>query len=322
MATAARPSDRADQSHNSTTIVSSRPRVSGVLGEVWRYRELLGGLVRKELKVKYKDSALGFVWSMLNPAMYLVVFYVVFEKLLGSGIPHFEIFLLTGLLVWNLFSAGVTDATGSIVANSSLVNKVYFPRAILPMASVGAAIVNFFIQAVVLLIALVAFRYDVAWAYMPLLIPALLALILLTASLALLLSAVNVYARDTQHLVELGLLGWFWLTPIVYPFRSVADKLSADGLPSGLLLLNPVTPIVLTFQRALYAQVGGDVTGSIGRAIGGQPQPPGTPAILPLDASQWWYLRNIGIVAAASLVILFIALTVFRRLEGNFAEEL
>jgi ABC-2 type transport system permease protein len=309
-----------DQAHDATTVVSSRPRVSGVLGEVWRYRELLGGLIRKELKVKYKDSALGFVWSMLNPAMYLVVFYIVFEKLLGSGIPHFEIFLLTGLLVWNLFSAGVVDATGSVVANSSLVNKVYFPRAILPLASVGAAIVNFFIQAVVLIIALALFRYDVAWAYMPLLIPALLALILLTASMALLLSAVNVYARDTQHLVELGLLGW--LTPIVYPFRSVADKLSGDGLPSGLLLLNPVTSIVLTFQRALYAQVGGDVTGSIGRAIGGQEQPPGTPAILPVDATQWWYLRNIGIVAAASLVILFIALTVFRRLEGNFAEEL
>jgi ABC-2 type transport system permease protein len=190
------------------------------------------------------------------------------------------------------------------------------------MASVGAAIVNFFIQAVVLLIALVAFRYDVAWAYVPLLIPALIALILLTSSLALLLSSVNVYARDTQHLVELGLLGWFWLTPIVYPFRSVADKLSADGLPSGLLLLNPVTPIVLTFQRALYAQVGGDVTGSLGRAIGGKPQPPGTPAILPVDATQWWYLRNIAIVALVSLVILVIALHIFRRLEGNFAEEL
>jgi hypothetical protein len=83
-----------------------------------------------------------------------------------------------------------------------------------------------------------------------------------------------------------------------------------------------VTSIVLTFQRALYAEVGGEAIGTLGRNLGGQAPPPGTPAILPVDATQWWYLRNLGIVAAASLVILFVALTVFRRLEGNFAEEL
>ena len=104
------------------------------------------GLVRKELKVKYKDSSLGFFWSMLNPAMYLVVFYVVFQIILGSGIPFFAIYLLSGLLAWNLFSGSVTGATGSIVSNGSLVNKVYFPREILPLATVGANLVHFFLQ--------------------------------------------------------------------------------------------------------------------------------------------------------------------------------
>src|SRR3546814_3468686 len=91
-----------------------------------------------ELKVKYKDSSLGFFWSMLNPAMYLAVFYVVFHIILGSGIAYFAIYLLSGLLAWNMFNGSVTAATGSIVNNGSLVNKVYFPREILPLSTVGA----------------------------------------------------------------------------------------------------------------------------------------------------------------------------------------
>ena len=291
-----------------------------MLSELWRYRELLVGLVRKELKVKYKDSVLGFMWSMLNPALYLVVFWVVFDKFLGAGVPHFHIFLLAGLLVWNLFNAGVLGATGAVVANASLVNKVYFQRAVLPLSSVGAALVHFFLQSLVLLAALALFRYGVDWGYMPLLLPAMVVLLVLTAGVAVLLSAVNVYARDTQHFVELGMLAWFWLTPIVYPYLSVANKLTADGAPSGVLLLNPLTPIVLTFQRALYGNVGGEAEGGI-RAVGGQATG-GEPAILPPEATQWWYLRNLAIVFLVSVVLLGIALLVFRRLEGNFAEEL
>jgi ABC-2 type transport system permease protein len=308
------------QPHDQELVISSRAPWAGMLRELWRYRELLVGLVRKELKVKYKDSVLGFFWSMLNPALYLVVFWLVFDKFLGAGVPHFHIFLLSGLLAWNLFNAGVMGATGAVVANASLVNKVYFQRAVLPLSSVGAALVHFFLQSIVLLAALAVFRYGVDWAYMPLIIPAMLVLLVLTAAVAVLLSAVNVYARDTQHLVELGFLAWFWLTPIVYPYHSVADKLTADGAPSGLLLLNPLTSIVLAFQRAIYGHVGG--TGQAGvRAIGGQPAA-AEPAILPPDATQLWYLRNLLIVFAVSVVLLAVALLVFRRLEGNFAEEL
>ena len=97
------------------------------LHAVWRYRELLVGLVRKELKVKYKDSSLGFLWSMLNPAMYLVVFYVVFQVILGSGIPYFAVFLLSGLLAWNLFSGSLMARHRLDRGNGALVNKVCFP---------------------------------------------------------------------------------------------------------------------------------------------------------------------------------------------------
>jgi len=298
------------------TTVGSEPRgIFEHVAQIWEYRELLVGLVRKELKVKYKNSTLGFVWSTLNPAMYLAIFYVVFDLVLEAGIPDFAIFLLAGLLVWNLFSTGVGAATGVITGNASLVNKVRFPRAILPLASVGASFVHFLLQSLVLVIALVALRYDVAFAWTPMLIPALIVLLLLTAALAVAMAAANVYARDTQHLVELALLAWFWLTPIVYQYELVAGRLARGPLPGWLALANPVTPIVLVFQRAIYGQVtGGSGAGRIGTIESG-------PGIIP-DASMLWYFRNIAIVGVVSAVMLVIALRLFSRAEGNFAEEL
>lgn len=294
----------------STRVITPRPSLRRRLAEIWRFRELLGGLVRKELKVKYKNSALGFFWSMLNPALYLGVFYIVFQLFLGSGIPAFAIYLLSGLLVWNLFSTALGAATGSVVANGSLVKKVYFPREILPLAAVGASLVHFFLQSLVLLGALALFRYGVSPTYCLMLIPALVVLLLFTAALGVLLAAINVYVRDAQHLLELVLLAWFWMTPIVYQYRLVADKIAAKGWRPGLLLLNPITSIVLVFQRAIYNRV--EATAADGTVI----------PILPADASAWWYLSHLLIVGAGSVLLALGALAVFRRLEANFAEEL
>lgn len=288
-----------------TTTVKPRRSVVEHLRLMWSYRELLAGMVRKELKVKYKNSALGFFWSMLNPAMYLVVFYVVFQIVLGSGIPYFPIFLLSGLLAWNLWSTSLGGATGSIVGASALVNKVYFPREILPLASVGANLVHFFLQGIVLALGLLVFRFDVDLAYLWLAVPALVVLLVLTAALAVFLSCVNVYARDTQHLLELALLAWFWMTPIVYPFALQANSLTGRGVPATLALVNPMTPIVLAFQRAFY--------GILSDPRAGQ--------ILP-DESALWYFRNLLIVGAAATVLFFLAMRLFDRLEANFAEEL
>jgi ABC-2 type transport system permease protein len=268
---------------------------------VWRYRELLVSLTRKELKVKYKNSALGFMWSLLNPAMYLVVFYVVFELVLESPIPNFAIFMLCGLLPWNLFSTALQAGTGSVVANASLVGKVWFPREILPLATVGAAIVNYLLQTLVLIAGLIVFQYEPSAKFAVVLPLAFLALVVLVSALAIFLSAVNVSMRDTSHLIELLLLAWFWMTPIIYAYQIVADKL---GEWSGLFLLNPVTSIVIAYQRAIYNQVRN-----------------GSTALLP-DESVWWYLRNVGIVLAVSTALLYGALMVFSRLEGDFAEDL
>lgn len=285
-----------------TRLVSTRLSLPARARRLWQYRELLAGLVRKELKVKYKNSALGFLWSMLNPALYLVVFYVVFQLVLRNGIPNFAIYLLSGLLVWNLFSTALAGATGSIVGNSSIVKKVSFPREVLPLAAVGASLVHFFLQSAVLLAALSLFRYPPSPTFLLLVPVALASLLIFTAAVAILLAAVNVFARDTQHLVELVLLAWFWATPIVYQYRLVGDRLGSDA---WIYRLNPITPVVLTFQRAVYNQI----------------EPAGLP-VLPAGHGIAWYLAQLGVLAAVSMVLLSVAMRVFGRLEGNFAEEL
>ena len=265
--------------------------------DIFRYRELLINLVRKDLKVRYKSSVLGFLWSLLNPAMLLIVYYFVFSVLLGSGIPRFPIYLLSGLLVWNLFNVGLISATGSVVGSSGIVNKVWFPREVLPLSAIGAALVHFFLQSLVMIATLLVFRHPVSWAYVPLLPLALAALLIVLAGLSLLLSAINVYLRDMQHLIEIALIPWFFCSPIVYSYSLITDKL---GEWQWVYLLNPVTPVVLVFQRAIY--------GDYSDAVHAFPY--------------WWYVRNLLFVMVGGIVVLTIGLSVFRRLEGNFTEEL
>lgn len=265
--------------------------------DIFKYRELLANLVRKDLKVRYKSSVLGFLWSLLNPAMLLVVYYFVFSVLLGSGIQRFPIYLLSGLLAWNLFSVGLMSATNSVVGNAGIVNKVWFPREVLPLSAIGAALVHFFLQSLVMLLALAVFRHPVGWRFLPLLPVAMLTLLTFLAAISLLFAAFNVYLRDIQHLVEILLLPWFFLTPIVYSYDTIANRL---GSKAFVYLINPVTPVVLVFQRAIY----GEYSDVVHRF------------------PWWWYLRNISIGFVASAILLVFAMTVFRRLEGNFTEEL
>jgi ABC-2 type transport system permease protein len=288
------------RSRTATRTFTHRMTMLERVKEIVAHHELLLNLVRLELKAKYKASALGFAWSLLNPAMYLVVFYIAFDVILGGGIPRFPIYLLSALLVWNFFTAALNTGTGSMVAGSGLVKKVWFPREVLPLASVGAALVHFFLQLSVLVTALVALRHPVGWAEMPLLPLALVDLILLAAGLSLLFSVANVYLRDMAHFVELALLAWFWVTPIVYPFTQLTKALHGHSV---IALMNPVTPIVMVFQRALYGEFG-------------------HPPVIPPNLSFFYYLRNLGFVTVGVLVLMVIALRVFSRLEGNLAEEL
>jgi ABC-2 type transport system permease protein len=311
-AQAAGASAREARRATGTRIVTPTISVRKRLHEIWLSRELLIYLVRTEIKVKYKNSVLGLVWSMVAPAMTLAIYFVVFQIVLGNKQPNFVIFLFAGLLLWNLFSLGVLTGTGVVVNNSGIVKKVSFPREILSLAAVGSACVFFFFQAIVMVIFMIALHSEPDWSYLPVLLLALVTGIVLASAIAVLLSSINVYLRDTQHLIEVILTAWFWACPIVYAYQAnIGQKLGPKGL-TWIYFLNPMVPLVLSFQRCIYAHptayayVNGKYT---------------TFLVLPTKG-MLWYVGLDAAVLAIAVVLFLLALAIFGRLEGNFAEEL
>jgi ABC-2 type transport system permease protein len=287
---------------------SEPPRLHVVarLRELRAHREILLNLVRKELKVKYTASVLGAIWSILNPVVFLAVFTFV-SIVLGAGIPNYPVYLLSGLLAWNLFSMSVTQGARSVIDNSNLVKKVAFPREILPLSSIGVALVDFVLQEATLVVLMIAFGYDFRLGTLVLLPLAFAALLVFTMALTVWLSAVNVRYRDVQHLLNLGLLVWFWMTPIVYAGYVLQRELvERSGALFNLYLLNPLASIVGGFQRALYGVV--------------HPADATDPVLF--DVSVAWLAGVLGIVLAVSLAGLYLAWRAFFRLSGDFAEEL
>src|SRR5829696_5740216 len=213
--------------------------------------ELLTELVRKDLKVKYKNSTLGFIWSLANPLLYLAVFTLVFTQLLDNGIQAFPVLFMSGFLVWNFFNLATLSGTGSVVGNANLVRKVRFPR-VLPLSSVGFAGVHFVLQLGVLLALLAVFYRDAFGPQLVLLVPALAVVTVFATAMALLASALNVRFRDVEHLLEVILLAWFWLTPIVYPVTFVRDQLAASPWLFRLYMTNPMAGVLTAMQRAIY----------------------------------------------------------------------
>ena len=266
--------------------------------------ELLTELVRKDLKVKYKNSALGFIWSLANPLLYLAVFTLVFTQLLDNGIQAFPVLFMSGFLVWNFFNLAAMSGTGSVVGNANLVRKVRFPRVVLPLSSVGFAGVHFVLQLGVLLALLAVFYRDAFGPQLVLLVPALAVVTVFATAMALLASALNVRFRDVEHLLEVILLAWFWLTPIVYPVTFVRDQLAGSPWLFRLYMANPMAGVVTAMQRAIYVHP----------VAGGR-------EILP-SGGYGFYLTWLGVAGAIALVLLALGLWTFRRLQADFAEEL
>lgn len=310
-------------------VVAARSRLSTRLLELWRSRELFVFLVRKDLKVKYKGSVLGLLWSMLNPAVTLLVYYVVFKYFLKSTVPDFALFLFSGLIVWNLFLTALIGSSSTIVQNAGIVKKVAFPREILALAQVGTATMFFFFQSIVLVVFLLGFQYAPAWNYLPLALFGLVDLIVFTSALAVFFSAVNVYLRDVEHLIAVLLNAWFWGVPIIYSFNKVFDHVALRWF----YLFDPMTDIILAFQRAFYGKITYTVTSkgwaNIPYVKNGllayhreYITTTSGPIVQLANYPYHFYLFLLGCVLAASLVLLLIAMLVFGRIEGNFAEEL
>ncbi len=223
---------------------------------LYRYRSLVYNLTSRELKARYKSSVLGFVWSLLNPLAMMLVFTVVFSVLApNKTIERYPIFLLCGLLAWNFFSASVMSGTNSIIANSGLVKKMYFPREVLPIATVLANLVNFLLSLVVLFGVLIVFRSNLSpWLWeLPIVI---LIQTVFTIGVVLLLSTIQVYYRDTMLMLDVIMLAWFFLTPVFYPMTYLPTTLQVFGVTVDVqrlsYILNPMASFINMYRDLLY----------------------------------------------------------------------
>lgn len=288
-------------------FVSYRRRNHAVAGffdalkAVFARRDLLNQLVRRELVGKYKDSALGLVWSLARPLTQLFIYYLVIGKFLGAarGIDNFAVFIFCGLTLYGLFSEIVMGMTSSIVANSGLIKKVYLPREIFPLSAVGAAFFNFFIQFGILIIAALVLGTIAFGVHLLYGLAAILLILIWAIAIGLPLSAANVYMRDIQFLVDIVVMLLMWFSPIVYSWTFVQATFAADGLNwiTSIYLANPITIGVIGFQEAFWAGPSGG-------------------ELLP-----YLWLRML-IAGAVGLLVLWWGQRYFAKHQANFAQEL
>jgi len=270
------------------------------LRELLSYRELVESLVIRDLKVRYKGSILGFLWSLLNPLLLMLVFTVVFTIMLPNmSIPKFPVFVLCALLPWTFFTTSVSSSIQSITGNGHLVKKVYFPREILPISTVLSNLANFILSLPVLFLLILIFRIPLnGWVvYLPLIILVQLAF---TLGIALILATSNVFYRDTSIIMEVIIQAWFFVTPVFYPVEVLPEWSALWGisLPIRRLvyILNPMASIIASYRSVLYGFIDGS--------------PPAPPA--------WDFFSRTIVTALAFLLAGYL---IFTRCSRSFAEE-
>lgn len=257
------------------------------LGELWRYRELLRALAVRDVKVRYKQTVLGFLWAVLQPFLFMVVFTVLLHNVGGvqgdPGVPY-PVFTYGGLLIWNYFSDGVSRAAASLVTNNVLVSKVYFPRLTAPLSGVLSPLLDFGVGLVVLVGLMVHYDYGVSSSLA--LLPLCLLLAVVAASgFGIWFSALNVKYRDVSYAMSFVVQIWMFLSPVVYTSKSV------QGTWRLIYSLNPMGGIVLGFRR-----------GIVGHG--------------PFE----WSMLGVGTLV--SVVVLLSGVVYFRRVERTFADSI
>jgi lipopolysaccharide transport system permease protein len=266
--------------------------------ELWRYRSLVYNLIVRDLKVRYRDSLLGFLWSLVSPLLMMAVFTLVFGYFMPNRSVHaFHGFVLVAILPWNWFSAAVSGGLYSVVNNAPLINKIYFPREVLPISVVLSELVNFLLALPVLLAILVAAGIPptVHALWLPVVIAIQLAF---TLGIVLVLATAHVYFRDTGMIMSVLLLAWFFLTPIIYDiqqFRATAVPVLGISAEKFMYYVNPMASLVATYRVILYGAADG---------------PPGAPALN--------FLLRTAVTALGALVLGYV---VFTRFSGRFGEE-
>jgi homopolymeric O-antigen transport system permease protein len=253
--------------------------------ELWRYRELLYFLTWRDVKIRYKQTILGAAWAILQPLMTMIVFSIFFGRLAGlgektSGVPY-PIFVYTGLLPWTFFANALGASGNSLVGSANLITKVYFPRLIIPLAAVGAGLVDLAVSFLVLLGLMIYYGTPVSWQIV--LLPLLLAGTVLAATgVGTLLSALTVAYRDFRYVVPFVVQLWLFVTPVIYPPTIVPERWR------WLLALNPMAGLIEGFRGALLA-----------------------------GALAWW---NIGISLTVATTLFLAGAAYFRTVERRFAD--
>ena len=260
----------------------------GALREVWASRDLLINLVRRDLAVRYRRSVLGFLWSFLNPLLMMLVFSIVFTVVRPLSVRSYPLFVLAGLLPWNFLAGSLSGAARSITSNANLIDKVYFPREVLPLAVVLSNLVNFLLSlAVFLPLALLLGADFSGWT---LALPAIILVqVILVTGLSLLIATLNVYYRDTEQVLDVALTGWFFLTPVFYELELLPKQVFGVDAWRLVYTLNPMATLVTDYRYImLYA---------------------------------YPVIRHTLVPLVVGLVLLVVGWLVFRHFSPAFAEE-
>lgn len=254
-----------------------------IFKELYHYRELLKTNVQKEIRGKYKGSFLGVLWSFLNPLLMVLVYAIVFPYIMRMQQEHYLIYLITGIIPWNFFTTIVTSGCNCVWINGGIIKKVYFPREILPISVVCAALVNFLISCIIILLFVifggVGLSFNILWV-----IPIAIVQSLFSLGILFVLSAINVYVRDIEYLVAFFMNLLFYATPIIYNPSLIPDRFR------WILYLNPMTQFIDAYRNIFYYKTSPNFT-------------------------------SLGIIFLVSIVVLVIGYLIFDKLEKGFAEE-
>jgi lipopolysaccharide transport system permease protein len=251
--------------------------------ELWQYRELIRFLVVRDIKVRYRQTVLGGLWAILQPFMSMVVFTIFFgmlAKIPSDNIPY-PIFVYTALLPWQFFSNGISNSGNSLVANADLISKVYFPRIIIPVASLGAGLLDFLIAFIILIVMMIYYGIYPGWGV--LLFPFLMfGIVMTTLGIGMLLSALNVAYRDFRYVIPFLVQFWLFATPVIYPASIIPEKWR------WLINLNPMAGLITTSRSFI------------------------------LNMPITW--SDLGISILVSFILFIIGVAYFNRMERRFAD--
>lgn len=252
--------------------------------EIYNYRQMLKSLVLTDLRTRYKGSVMGFLWTFLNPLLLLAIYSVVFSFIMRQNIENYPMFLFCAMLPWTFFSSSIQSSAGIIMRNSNLVKKIYFPREILPLSVIIAGVINYFFGLVILIpsLLLTGVQINLSLLAFPLI---LFVQTLLTLGIGLIVSAMNVYFRDLEHIIAIVLQAAFYITPIIFPISMVPKEFQA------LFSLNPMTEIIQAYRNIFYYGIMPD-------------------------------FMHLSLYLLYSSMVLVIGWVIFNKMQKSFAEEI